>query len=140
MPRENFIGEKIDGECSKREDRGVKSEAEPYHQPVRFIKAKNLSELQLVDRTLLAQLIASLSPAFERPINDRTDYRNQARAYGQQKRPLPARLTCRTIRIKHSVRPGRRVVSRNRREARNRKIDAKGETELLALEPLRQHG
>src|ERR1019366_122504 len=84
--------------------------------------------------------VAALCPAFERPVNRRADNRQDSSTDSQQKRSLPTRLARRALRIENRMRPSRRVVRRHRGQTGNGEVDPEGETQLLALKPLGEHG
>ena len=53
---------------------------------------------------------------------------------------MPTWLSVRAVGVEDVVGPGGRVVCGDRSETRDEEIDAEGEAELFALEPLRQNG
>src|SRR5277367_4230696 len=78
--------------------------------------------------------------ALERPVDGGANHREDSGADGNHQRPLPTWLSVRAVGVEDVVGPGGRVVCGDRSETRDEEIDAEGEAELFALEPLRQNG
>src|SRR5256885_10278575 len=134
--RQEFVREQVDGEGAERKNSRVEGEAERYNVPVRFIEAKNLAELQLIDGSTLSEYVTPFSLALKHPVNRGTDHGKNSRADGNKQRPLPARFARRTLRVEGMVGPGRRVVGGDRGEPRDGQVNSECKTEFFPLEPL----